>query len=225
MTINVRNRELKRKRIMSYFISAAIEIIEQDGIGELSIRKVAEKAGYNSATPYHYFSSLEELTLFACAKCLNEYATELPSYLKQAKDMREQYLLNWECFCNHSFCHPDIYQVLFFSPAGAANLPAVFKMYHEIFPMERSDSAAEYEEMLMEGDFYKRDYIALERIIQEKGYDIPPEDAMAVIEMNILIFRGMLAKMKDTVRTLAVKDAVKRTVTYMEHTLHSYHIG
>lgn len=224
MSVNVHNKDLKRKRIMSYFISAAIEIIEQDGIGNLSIRKVAEKAGYNSATLYHYFTSLDELTLFASVKCLNEYTTELPCHLKQARDMREQYLLNWECFCNHSFCHPDIYQVLFFSPAGAANLPEAFKMYYEIFPKEKSESAAEYEEMLMEGDFYKRDYIALKRILKEKKYDVSEEDARSIIEMNILIYRGMLAKMKDTVRVLTVKEAVRRTITYMEHTLHSYHI-
>lgn len=223
--MNNQNKELKRKRIMSYFISAAIDIIQQEGINNLSIRKTADRAGYNSATLYHYFSNLEELTLFASIKCLNEYASDLPVYLKKSKNMREQYLRNWECFCKHSFGHPDIYQVLFFSPTGAANLAAAFRMYYEIFPQEKSESASEYEEMLMEGDFYKRDYLALQRILREKEYDISEADANAVIEMNILIYRGMLAKMKDTVNHITVEDAVKRTLAYMEHTLCSFHIS
>ena len=224
MTVNKQNKELKRKRIMSYFISAAIDIIEQDGIHNLSIRKAAERAGYNSATLYHYFSNLEELTLFASIKCLNEYALDFPKYLKKSNNMMEQYLLNWECFCNHSFRHPDIYQVLFFSPTGTANLADAFKMYYEIFPQEQSEGASEYEELLMEGDFYKRDYLALQKIIEEKGYNISEEDGEAIIEMNILIFRGMLAKMKDSVNCLSVKEAVCRTLAYMQHTFSSYNI-
>ena len=68
-----RNRQEKRKRIMSYFINATIELMEKEGIENLTIRKVAEQAKYNSATLYHYFSNLDELELFASVKCLDEY--------------------------------------------------------------------------------------------------------------------------------------------------------
>lgn len=44
------NRQEKRKRIMSYFINATIELMEKEGIENLTIRKVAEQAKYNSAT-------------------------------------------------------------------------------------------------------------------------------------------------------------------------------
>ena len=43
------NRQEKRKRIMSYFINATIELMEKEGIENLTIRKVAEQAKYNSA--------------------------------------------------------------------------------------------------------------------------------------------------------------------------------
>ena len=41
------NRQEKRKRIMSYFINATIELMEKEGIENLTIRKVAEQAKYN----------------------------------------------------------------------------------------------------------------------------------------------------------------------------------
>lgn len=51
-------REQKRKRVMAYFINATIELMEEIGIENLTIRKVAERAKYNSATLYNYFACL-----------------------------------------------------------------------------------------------------------------------------------------------------------------------
>ena len=107
-------KQLYRQQTMSYFINAALEIIEEEGIDSLSIRKTAEKAGYNSATLYHYFSDFEELRIFTAMKYLDQYAKDLPAYLKQATRPIEKYLKVWECFCLHSFSHPDIFWLLFF---------------------------------------------------------------------------------------------------------------
>lgn len=82
----------KRKRIMSYFINAAIL--------------------------YHYFSNLDELELFTSVKCLDEYMRETPMHKSGEKNFREWYLEQWRCFCRHSFARPRIYNFLFFSPEG-----------------------------------------------------------------------------------------------------------
>lgn len=84
---------------MGYFINAALEIIEEEGIDSLSIRKTAEKAGYNSATLYHYFSDFEELRIFSAMKYLDQYAKDLPAYLEPVTRPLERYLKIWECFC------------------------------------------------------------------------------------------------------------------------------
>jgi len=46
---------IKKRRVMTYFIEAANEIIKEEGINGITIRKVADKAGFNSATIYNYF--------------------------------------------------------------------------------------------------------------------------------------------------------------------------
>ena len=120
------NRQEKRKRIMSYFINATIELMEKEGIENLTIRKVAEQAKYNSATLYHYFSNLDELELFASVKCLDEYMQETLIHKAEGKDFQEWYLGQWRCFCRHSFQRPRIYNFLFFSPEGTQNLNEVF---------------------------------------------------------------------------------------------------
>ena len=71
---------------MSYFINATIELMEKEGIENLTIRKVAEQAKYNSATLYHYFSNLDELELFASVKCLDEYMQETLIHKAEGKD-------------------------------------------------------------------------------------------------------------------------------------------
>ena len=58
-------KQMYRQQTMGYFINAALEIIEEEGIDSLSIRKTAEKAGYNSATLYHYFSTPSHIQTFS----------------------------------------------------------------------------------------------------------------------------------------------------------------
>ena len=45
--------DIKRKRIMIYFIEATQKLIRTEGMDSLSIRKIANTAGYNSATLYN----------------------------------------------------------------------------------------------------------------------------------------------------------------------------
>lgn len=85
---------------MSYFINATIELMEKEGIENLTIRKVAEQAKYNSATLYHYFSNLDELELFASVKCLDEYMQETLIHKAEGKDFQEWYLDSGAAFAD-----------------------------------------------------------------------------------------------------------------------------
>lgn len=52
---------LKKQRIKTFFLEAAKEIIVNDGAENISVRKVADIAGYSYATIYNYFTDLNEL--------------------------------------------------------------------------------------------------------------------------------------------------------------------
>ncbi len=54
-------KSLKRERIKIYFLEAAEEIIINEGYEKVSVRKVADIAGYSYATIYNYFEDLNEL--------------------------------------------------------------------------------------------------------------------------------------------------------------------
>lgn len=172
-------REQKRKRVMAYFINATIELMEEIGIENLTIRKVAERAKYNSATLYNYFDSLDELEMFASVKCLNEYVKTSQIKYSEGKSMREWYLGEWRCFCEQAFRHPRIYNFLFFSPLGETNMTEIFRRYYEIFPQEKVEEIEEYEEFMANGDFYKRNQMLLTKVLQEKEYNLTDKKSVS----------------------------------------------
>ena len=202
-----------------------IELMEKEGIENLTIRKVAEQAKYNSATLYHYFSNLDELELFASVKCLDEYMQETLIHKAEGKDFQEWYLGQWRCFCRHSFQRPRIYNFLFFSPEGTQNLNEVFRRYYEIYPNEKEEKIEDYEGFLKEGDFFKRNEDLLRDVIRERNYEISEQEIKELNEMSVLIYRGMLAIMRSDRDKPTVDEAVDKTVRYLAKTLDAYHLG
>ena len=57
--------------------------MKEDDIDKISIRKIAKRAGYNSATIYYYFEDLEHLILFASIRYLREYTSALAKNIKK----------------------------------------------------------------------------------------------------------------------------------------------
>lgn len=54
-------QDIKSQRVKSYFIQAAKQIITDEGVESVSVRKVAENSGYTFATIYNYFKDVNEL--------------------------------------------------------------------------------------------------------------------------------------------------------------------
>jgi AcrR family transcriptional regulator len=65
MDIRIEARNVKKDFIKSRFVDAVKSIIIEDGVSNVTVRKIAELTGYSYATIYHYFSNLNELLLEA----------------------------------------------------------------------------------------------------------------------------------------------------------------
>ena len=107
------NKLIKKNRMLRYFIDAASEIIENEGVEAITVRKVADLAGYNSATLYNYFENLDHLISMASLKFMRAYTDDLPNYLKDCPNTICRVLKVWECFCYHSYSAPKIYSYIF----------------------------------------------------------------------------------------------------------------
>ena len=72
-------RELQRNRMKRYFIDSAKALIEEEGLENLTTKKIGDRAGYSYATIYNYFENFNELICI----CIEEFSFEMKEYLKE----------------------------------------------------------------------------------------------------------------------------------------------
>lgn len=207
---------LKRKRIMTYFVDATDEIIEKEGIEKVTIRKVADKTGYNSATIYNYFENLDHLIMFGAMKSIKDYALALPDYLKNANNALDIFLMVWECFCYYSFKNPKIYHAIFFADLNN-NLEDYVSEYYKLYPEELTTKYKGIPTMLLKHNIYERGIATVNQCVKE-GF-IKEENAEDLNEMGTLLYSGILLDvMKGKINS---DDALKKTMRYIKIILDS----
>ncbi len=67
-------KEIQEKRMKEYFIQATKDILKGEGLKAVSVRNIADKAGYSYATLYNYFKDAKDL-VFECVKDFQEECT------------------------------------------------------------------------------------------------------------------------------------------------------
>jgi len=215
---NMSKKEIQTRRMMGYFIDAASEIIKKEGVENVTIRKVADIAGYNRATIYNYFGDFTHLIFFATMRSLNKYSVALPKYIEKAKNPLERYLLIWECFCKFSFKEPQIYHALFTSNLGCPP-EQLFKDYYFISPDDFLNLPANLKPMFSESILSKRGRIALEDCIEE-GY-ITAVQAEEITEHTTLIWQGMHTMMLNNRTDYTDYEATLTTMKYIKNVVYT----
>ncbi|WP_246516391.1 TetR/AcrR family transcriptional regulator [Salicibibacter cibarius] len=203
-------------RMMRYFIDATVQIIEEEGIENVTIRKVSDLAGYNSATIYNYFSELSHLIFYSSLKILKRYTSALPAYMAKGTNPQERFLLMWECFCQYSFAEPHIYHAIFSSDVGGGS-KELMDEYYDQFPDDLDDLPPDLKPMFLEFDMTTRERIAMEECIQA-GY-IKEENAEHVQEMIKLTWQGMLTLVLNRRYDYSWETATEITMAYIKEIL------
>lgn len=185
------NKKLQRKRKIEYFIIAARKIIDEDSIQNITIRKVGELAGYNSATIYKYFDDLNHLKFFAAMTYLNDYIEEIPKYIKDATNSKEVYIKVWNCFIDNSFKIPNIYQALFLAELKN-DMELYVKQFYDIFPLDIEKYPIYIQEMLNSNSLNNRSMVLMNRCVLDKI--IEKENAIMADEIIVSLYENYLAR-------------------------------
>ena len=82
------------------YIQKAHEIIQQEGIQAVSIRRIAKEMGCSSASLYRYFDNVSELLYYAELRILTGYIDRLNEAEKSWKNMWQVYVGVWGLLCN-----------------------------------------------------------------------------------------------------------------------------
>lgn len=170
------------------FLKATQQIIDQEGIDKISIRKVAKLAGFNSATIYLYFQDLDELITIASLGYLEEYCQKLEENTPNLCSSYEIYLYTWKLFCQFAFKNPRIYYQLFYTSHSRPLNESVAK-YYQLFPNSVSHCSSTICRMLLSGSLEKRNFQVLYPLVKEGVID---EDSLQLINDLTLCYFGKI---------------------------------
>ncbi len=210
--------KLKQQRIIKYFIDAANEIIMQEGLSAVTIRKAADLAGYTSATLYNYFDNLQHLVFLATMTHLEEYNEALPGYLKGCDNSIERYMAVCKCFAEYSFAQPEIYELLFFTHSDE-KLEEYTQQYYELFPDKIvKDWPAPLNKIYVLNSIYSRSFMMLEDCVQD-GF-INSENAKDFNDVNLRIYKTILQDVQNG--ELSRDEAITMTMKYYFQLMECY---
>lgn len=214
-------KTIQKRRMMGYFIEATQKIMDAEGLHAVTVRKVANLAGYNISTIYNYFNNLDHLVFYASMKYFRDYVFDLPNYVSGAKDSLEIYRLVWQCYCKHSFARPKIFYILFWDKYRQTLKESITE-YYNIFPEDLGRVPSRLLPMLLEGDIYKRDMVNLSDCAADGFFK--PEDIDTLNEMFLLVYQSMLLRIVKEEVDYTVEDAAAKTLYYQDKIIESFRI-
>ena len=103
-------KDLSRKD----YVELASRIIKEEGVGAVSIRRMASELGCSSASMYRYFDNLDELLFYAQLDALNEYILDLSIREKEWKDMWDVHFGIWRSYATEAFRNPEAFESVFY---------------------------------------------------------------------------------------------------------------
>lgn len=183
------NKIIRKKRIMKVFIEVAEQIIAEEGIGAVTTRKVAERAGYNSTSLYHYFDDLDHLIFLACLGTLDDYNATGPEYLEGCKNSVERYFRINERYFYFAYGNPQVFQQLFFTDRDNSK-ERYTDQYYDLFPERETASLEQLARIARTSNLASRNAILLRPCVED-GY-ITQEAAREFNEMSLMIYKCIL---------------------------------
>ena len=152
---------------MRLLVNSATQVIEEEGINALTIRRVSEKAGYSSANIYKYFKDFSQLVAYASINSIKDLINDLYMHTDESLNPIEMYMISWYVFTTHTFKRPEVYKILYMNFDG--DLINYFDEYYSIFPDEILDIPEEIRLTFFSSDSNLRTRHLL-MLCAEKGY-------------------------------------------------------
>lgn len=114
----MKNKEIQEKRMKEYFIQATKELLKGEGIKSLSVRNIADKAGYSYATLYNYFKDVNDLVFL----CVNDFQEECKLFIdnqtKEAPKGLDKMKARLLAYINYFVEYPGIFDLFYLTKVG-----------------------------------------------------------------------------------------------------------
>ena len=107
-------KDLKRQRIKMYFLEATKELIINEGVENVSVRKVADIAGYSYATIYNYFEDVNELLWNVRSLIIQDIALYMQNKIIEPLYDLEGIKKLLRTYISYYFENPNVFKFFYF---------------------------------------------------------------------------------------------------------------
>jgi AcrR family transcriptional regulator len=102
-----------KEDVRSEILKASIDLMNEGGIGALSMREVARRAGVSHQAPYHYFNDREAILAEIAGRGFDQLYDYMVSALGQARDKASRVQLMGEAYVRFALNHPEVFRLMF----------------------------------------------------------------------------------------------------------------
>lgn len=111
-------KQIKINRKKGYFIESTKKIIAQEGIDSLSVKKIANQAGFAAGTLYNYFNDLNHLLQHVLLDYFDECITVVDDAIKTDDRTYETIEKAFLVYSDYFINHPNIFNLMFLKDLG-----------------------------------------------------------------------------------------------------------
>ena len=183
--------EDQRIQNMIRFVKATQELIDEISIENVSIRKIATRAGFHNSTIYLYFKDVDYLILLASMRYFEEYSRSLAELSTKNLSTIDSFFAVWTYFCNAAFAHPNLFYSFFFGKYSD-NLTPIINLYYRLFPEEKPAYTQEIEEMYFGGNISDRCLQILKPLAEVESTLVTGENLQLVNTITVACLKQLL---------------------------------
>jgi AcrR family transcriptional regulator len=106
-------RAREKEAVRSKILEAAGQLFIEEGVENVSIRKIAERAEYSPATLYLYFRDKDELLASLCTTTFQELTTRMEELRDRGLTAIDELRQGMRCYIEFGLEHPNHYLITF----------------------------------------------------------------------------------------------------------------
>ncbi|RXK83758.1 TetR/AcrR family transcriptional regulator [Filimonas effusa] len=116
----MKHKELQGQRMRGYFLEATKELLKSEGLQSISVRSIADKAGYSYATMYSYFKDVNDLVFL----CVQSFYEECKQEVRQSLRKKEKGIKSLKAairaYADYFIQYPGIFELFFLERTGGS---------------------------------------------------------------------------------------------------------
>ena len=177
------------------FINATQELIDEISVENVSIRKIAARAGFHNSTLYLYFKDVDYLILLASMRYFEEYSRSLAELSTKNLSVTDRFFAVWTSFCHAAFAHPNMFYYFFFGKYSN-NITPIMKEYYDLFPEKKYTFSSSLENMFYGNNIYDRNLQLLNSLTGIEDVRITENNVNLVNKISTSYFKDMLDRQR-----------------------------